>query len=170
MKKKLLICGVIVAIVVIVIITIITSNKGIELTMENYSKYLNITISCFNDGDRMQSKEWGQINSTLKKSKSISWSFYPQMSLNVHVNGVSSNFNYENIEIIVQFTGEYYIYRLNTENPQIEFVNQNVIVDNCNISGEGNNNFIYDIPNNGYSQDTIQGKVISVSGTVKPIK
>lgn len=169
LNLKIIIPIVVVAIIVVIMIALkLTSNKEIELTMDNYSDYLDITINSTGYGTRLEAKDWGQIMAIVNKSNSVKWSFYPKIYMGVEVKGVSNNFNYENVIVSVEFEGSYYAFRFNQESKQ-EYIKEIVRVDNCNIAGTGENSITYQIPNNGYTQDFVKGRVIGISGKVIPV-
>lgn len=160
MKKNLkIIIPVIMAIVILAIVGIIalTGNKKIKLTMENYSNYLNVKITSAGIGTPL-------INRYESKYMGIG-TFYPERQLQVKVEGISNNFNYENIVIEVKFDSDYNVFNPNEEMRK-EHITETVIVDNCNIAGNGS--AYKDFKINGYtlSSSFIKGEVVSVAGTI----
>ena len=161
--KKLnlkIIIPVIVAIVIIAVIGIVllNRNKSIVLNMENYTSYLNIKATVLGN-----------------TSEDFTGNFYKKSSLFVKCSGTSSNFNYNNIVIQVEFTGTITSYNGTKEN-----IKEIVTLNKCDISGNGEifiplrdvtdkNDYISFKDNSGY-YNSVTGKIINVSGTVTPVK
>lgn len=161
-KLKIIVpVAIVIVILAVVGIIALTGNRKIKLTMENYSNYLNVEITSAGTGTpfihRYESKYMGM------------GTFYPEGQLQVNIEGVSNNFNYENIVVKVKFDSDYSVFDINEEMRK-EHITETVIVDNCNIAGNGRNYKNFKI--NGYTSSTpfIKGEVVSVSGTVTPTK
>ena len=67
--------------------------KKTKLTIENFNKYLKLNIVCQGNGDGVESRD------------SIVW--YPEIKVGFSVTGASSNFNYNDIVVEIEFSGTY---------------------------------------------------------------
>lgn len=181
-KKKLnmkIIIPVIIAIVVIAIVGIIIIknnsnstdsssiyNSSITLDKNNYSNYLDISVKYVPTGN------------AKVRGNSV---YYPEIHGNVNITGASSNFNYENVEVVLQLSGDYLVYYEETlrggYQKQWDCKHQNLektVTITCNVGGSGSNTFTEDLSYGNYvtskSIDNIYYDVVSVTGTVTPVK
>lgn len=173
-KSKLkIIIPIAIVIIIILAVATFTSDKSIELTQENYSDYLEVKADILSVDDRYR---YNGIESDC----------YGTVYLGANVKGLSNNFNYENVEIEVTFTGEVPLYTQDYEKYQslkpvrateTQEVNEKIIVKG-DISGNTKANENNKIPIKAkykhyfYRYNVMSNlKVdIKVKGTLKPIK
>lgn len=162
-EKKKINLKIIIPIILVVIIAIVgivlNKNNTIKLNMENYTKYLNVQATV--------------LGST---SDEYIGNFYKKSSLFVKARGTSNNFNYNDIVIQVEFTGTITRYNGTTED-----IKETVTLNKCDISGNGEifvtlldeatskDNYISFKDNSGY-YNSVKGNIVSITGTVTPIK
>lgn len=127
----------------------------IELTPENYSKYLSIEPFAYGVGDTTY------LGGVVPIQE--------QVCVGVDVQGISQNFNYNDISLEIRVYGNYVQY----DTPDDYYTQDysfNCMVD-CNIIGQGSASEFY-IPapdyNIGCESFTVQYEVLSVIGTVSP--
>lgn len=145
------------------------NNTGeIELTLENYSKYLTIKAnvgepSIFDGGLRL-------MYDVPVEGGTRSF-VYEYFILNLDVKGVSTNFNYNDISITVRFSGTYQTYTL--ANGKWNFGNKldTELTTDCNIAGIGSISTEF-YPEDGYvlkERADIEWEVVAISGTITPV-
>ena len=167
MKKKICIVICIIALIIVAGI-IINKVNTIQLTIENYDKYLEIT-------PRIQGLQDIKFSYFAANAD-----YYDNIRLSTHVNGVSDNYEYKDIKVEVEFLGE-----LKRKNGKTEIISKIITIDNCNIVGKGSKTieyydesinsseellFLEEMFSNGNENDDITAKIISVSGTLTPVK
>lgn len=137
-----------------------------ELTLENYTTYLNINKSIFFTGKDWLMKPSGAPNSIRTNSKA---------ECSVGVSGASSNYDYVNVVLTVKVSGTYDTFNASNgivKEEDIPFNEELTIT--CNIAGEGSAKVsIFEGVEEVYQviQDSIECEmeVISISGTVNRI-
>ena len=151
-----------------------TSNKNpneIELTLDNYSKYLKIGAWISNpsstEGVNVQAFNSGN---GIRYDGGNTYYLFKYFYHSVTVKGVSSNFNYNDIVITIRFTGTYKTVTLNTnEWTDGGEVNTEVTIE-CNIAGNGSMRDKLE-GNGGYmhaEMSNIKYEIVAISGTVTP--
>ncbi|MBQ6239551.1 MAG: hypothetical protein IJK56_04205 [Firmicutes bacterium] len=73
---------------------------GIQITLENYSKYLNVNIDTYLS-DGMDLGQWVGIGKTVNDT------VYTSIKSVVTISGKSNNYDYNDITVRVKFTGNY---------------------------------------------------------------
>ena len=151
-----------------------TTNENsdeIALTLDNYSKYLSVT-AFMNNPASTEGLFVGAVNNGMgiPYDGGSTLYVYRHFSSNVTVEGVSTNFNYNDVSLTVRFTGTYKTVDINTRkwNGGNE-INSEVTVE-CNIAGEGS---IWEdfSGNGGYmlrKMADVEWEVVAISGTVTP--
>jgi len=175
-KKFIIIISSIIAVVIIAILfTIvflsINNNKGndnkkedefIELSLDNYKKYIDIEVKNMPYGNKI-------------KPKGLAFYCYDSVATYVKVKGVSSNYNYNDMVITIKSKGtcdgESSAGLSGLSKYDIPF--ENDIEIECDVSGSGEGANVTNMPMGYYTYDkSINGKyeVVSIKGKLKPIK
>lgn len=139
-----------------------TSNNRIELTLDNYSKYLNISTS-MHMGNEIEI--WGVT-------------YHDELMYKVQVKGASSNFNYNDVSIKVKVSGKIRCY-YSLGGEYDTNIQDTFVIDDLNIAGDGsatrtytprdNGSYIYNILFNTNERTKLTIEVVSVEGYVVPI-
>ena len=158
-------------------------NGGTELTVDNYSKYLEIS-SYFIDSDKAD----GIIVSALNYGEGLQTKngyvshVYNIMDIVASVSGLSQNFNYNDIKITCKLTGTYGTYESEPAGTMHELnyiygfsgsgtFSKEIVIE-CDISGNGyTSEEVINLSNRLYtSKEAIDYtlEVVSISGTVTP--
>ena len=157
--------------------------KEIQLTTDNYEKYLSILCDVrtpfgisSSDGALNVSNSNGGYGLPLDKGGSTSY-VYHKLNLEINVAGTSFNFNYNDVEVKCKLIVKCKTYdsggtrRLNemdgfTGSKTIE----KEFTIKCNVSGIGSSHFEYDLSNKYTHNDELEYEfeIISISGNVTP--
>ena len=146
------------------------NNKGIKLTMDNYRQYLDVSPSRYLTG------EYGLFRDVCPeqtKDGHTTWDWYKEIIYSASVNGVSTNYNYNDVVVVFKVSGTYDTFDL--ENGEWVREEDNPIDLTIEVTT--------DIAGNGDDSKTISSgrwihenlvnatiEVVSVSGTVTPVK
>ena len=147
-------------------------SNAVELTLENYQKYLSVT--CSNSlGGQMD------VGTVAGLGKEVGSLVYTTIESALSVEGKSSNFNYEDVEVTVKISG-YYVplnygidssefeeYFLNNMNP-IDFT---LTVD-TDISGNGKDSNVINLDNDCWIEKagvSIDYEIVEIKGKVMPV-
>ena len=172
MKKVL---ALVLALVLVLSLVACGGTKDIALTLENYEKYINISAyftEPFEDCVDIHLITSGQ-KGIYTGDNSYSWMLYKGFDGGVYASAISQNFNYNDIKIEGTIKGSYDAYTMDipvVKDKTIDF-EQKFSFD-CNIAGEGGQEFRIDIPNGyGSLQDFIKYdiEISSISGSVSPV-
>lgn len=151
-----------------------TSNPDeIKLTLENYSKYLDIT-GRMNDPSFTEGTYVGSLNGGygIAYEGGSTFYLYKYFNCSTHVEGVSQNYNYNDVKITVRYKGEYQTVDTHTnEWTGGNEVSKEVTIE-CNIAGEGSFQDKFE-GNGGYmlrDMADIEWEVVEISGTLTPAK
>lgn len=135
-------------------------NKGVELTLENYSTYLNLDIGSFAPADV---EMWNFPGAPGCREKYLGF---------VNCKGASTNYDYNNIQITVRFFGTGDIF-VNSEKESYEF--DETVTITCDISGKGSKSvdlFAGKCATRMINGDSVNctWEILSISGTVTRVK
>lgn len=150
---------------------IIEKDNSIQLNLENYSTYLDVKAG---------------IESTGKQHKIFSDDYsYDSVRCLLQVEGVSTNFNYNNVIVKVKIAGTYRGYKIVGDGEIERFGSYEVFYEHdtiedvdflheietrCNISGDGSSDESVVLEYDTRKQDMdVAYEVVSVSGSVEPI-
>nr|MCR5652411.1 hypothetical protein [Ruminococcus sp.] len=150
-----------------------SKSNAIELTMDNYSKYLDITggISCNEDSDN--ELYVGSLNRGYGIETPSGSTLYVYDTINYHasVEGLSQNFNYNDIKVTVKLTGSCKTFKLGA--PSKSFYGsqsfENDIEIECDITGNGSFNKDEKLSDGAYTASEVlksNFEIVSISGTV----
>lgn len=65
-----------------------TESSGIPLNIDNYSNYLDVAVRCYPGGEK-------------------NGIFYSRIESSAEISGVSTNFNYKDVELVIEVYGTY---------------------------------------------------------------
>ncbi|MBR3975686.1 MAG: hypothetical protein IKJ88_07490 [Clostridia bacterium] len=137
--------------------------KSKELTVDNYSDYLNISVIPLFTGKDWLIKPTGSPNSISCNS---------QAECSFNIKSASPNYDYENVVITIRVTATYNTYRSFDKTPNVAFADEITIT--CDIGGNGTGKLVifegiektYQIEENSLDYDwevvAVQGTAISV--------
>lgn len=159
--KKLWIYIVLVVILIFVPGCGTPEDKSIELTLDNYETYLDV------DG-KYKLTDRDTIGGLLSPEKAG----YKTIAADFTVKGVSGNFNYNDVEVVIELKGRYTDHHVGSQRTE-EYSNQVTVV--CNIAGDGSaaiedsigtivNVITEDEAGCGFYMD-----VVKISGSVTPL-
>ena len=147
-------------------------DDGIELTIDNYEKYLDVDCSLYlSDGI-----DYGEAMGTDRR---IGRAVYKSIGADLEVNGKSTNYDYNDIVVKVEIAGDYYSY---SEDEMTTFIQTGEPTESqtCSFSlsaetdivGHGYDSYTFIIPNNKWvlNGGTIGYEITEVSGTLTPVK
>ena len=152
-----------------------TSDKNpneIELTLDNYSKYLSVTSVVTDAVDLSGQLYVRNLNNGngIRYDGGYTFYLYKYFDRYTRVSGVSTNFNYNDVVVTVRYTGSYKTVNTTTNVwTDGDPINIDVTVE-CNITGQGSNHGKIQ-GNGGYmlkKMSNIKYEVIAISGTVTP--
>ena len=138
--------------------------KSKELTVDNYSDYLNISVKPLFTGKDWLIKPTGSPNSISCNSQAES---------SIDIKSASSNYDYENVVITIRVTATYNTYEKFEKTPNVAFADE--IALSCDIGGNGTGNLVvfkgiektYQIEENSLEYNwevvAVQGTAIRVS-------
>ena len=139
-----------------------TKSNEIELTLDNYKQYLDV-----------KRVEIDDISKNVQVGQYTAYKCY-QLGGVINIAGSTTNFNYNNVKVIVRFSGTYGTGKLETLSPKADegsITNFNEVVElTLNISGNGFINSPLITAPNGKALVEINGsgEIIGISGTVSP--
>lgn len=143
----------------------------IALTLDNYSKYLSVK-AYMSDPASMDGLFVGAVNNGqgINYDGGSSLYVFNHFTSSVQVEGVSTNFNYNDISVTVRFTGTYKTVDINTNKWSSGNEIDSEITVECNIAGEGS---VWEkfSGNGGYmlrKMAEVEWEVVAISGTVTP--
>lgn len=143
------------------------NSDEVKLTLENYSKYLSIKAKVgnpdiFDGGVKL-------MHDVPIEGGARSF-VYTYFNITLGVEGVSTNFNYNDLSITVRFSGTYKTY----DDAAREWDSGNKLdaelTAKCNIAGEGSASTKF-YPDGGYvlqEKANVGWEVVAISGTVTP--
>lgn len=131
-------------------------SNGIELTLENYEDYLNVTTQVTHTGQGY-------------KLTGLADPYYKQIASTLNVEGVSSNYNYEDVEVEAIITVVYTPIR-SSGNFGREVTFDETLKAECNVAGDGSETIITDTQYVRNIFATYSCEITSVSGVVVPVK
>lgn len=129
--------------------------KSISLTLDNYTDYLEVSGSYNMGGSPRKDKQHGTL--------------YPEIETNIDVEGVSSNYIYNDVEIVVKISGTYTEFPNPTEyyrGTETDFEKNFTI--KCNKAGNGSEHSSTKVSDyTGKIYTDLSFDIISVSGSIK---
>lgn len=157
-----------------------TDDDSIKLTVDNFEKYIKlVNQQCYGQGKYECIDDFG-------KKATLNW--HDKIHASVELEGISSNFNYNDIKIVYKVTGSYrrfakkpyeLIKSLDVGRGQIQYTDTTMVTESfeievvvdTDICGNGTESMDYQIPG-GYRTDSSEisykFEVIGISGTVTP--
>lgn len=128
--------------------------NSISLTLDNYADYLDVSGSYTMGGSPHKDKQHGTL--------------YPEIITNIDVEGVSSNYIYNNVEVLAKISGTY------TEFPSPSEYYRGTETDfdktfsiKCNKAGNGSDNSSTKVSDyTGKIYTDLSFDIISVSGSI----
>ncbi len=142
------------------------SDGSIELTLDNYSKYLKLDMTCFGSG-----KAYSLSDGASYAGMPL---YYSTISAHIKCSALSSNFNYNDIKITVHVSGTYTAYEFTSskEKDTIKDGYDKEFVIDLDIAGNYDKKSIVAEMPDGYVTPSQQiGNsiaVVAISGTVTP--
>ena len=152
------------------------ANNDIELTMDNYKKYLDISnISIQNSGEYYQVKYFDDDDVYYIDG-------YDEIRFEASVEGASPNFIYNDVYVTVRFSGKYDAFDF------VVFDASDIIFDEAfdfditveaNVAGNGSDLYIIDIGGWGSTGGSffsnrdffeVSAEVVNITGSVTPVK
>ena len=133
-------------------------DNAIELTMENYEDYLTVNVTTGTTGDGY-------------KVHGISDPFYKEIQNNITVEGVSDNYNYEDVKVEAEITVKYTPYSWSGLD-QDDVLFTETLSTTCNVAGDGSDSTLTNVQD-GYTTNLFMAydyEVTKVSGSVVPAK
>lgn len=154
--------------------------NAIELTLDNYNKYLQV----YGRADCNSFSTQDALNvSAVNGGKGIetnngSWTYYVYKSLilSASVNGLSQNFNYNDIVVTGKLTVKYRAYNGNKDEngyeafTDVETFEKEIVLE-CDIAGNASFQEDYKLPDGTYTENSVciyEFVVTGISGTVTP--
>ncbi len=142
------------------------NDNSIELSLDNYQKYFDVSNWCSVDRD-----SYTYVTKTHYGSDhNIIGTLYKKANLRVEVNAVSANFNYDDVVFVVKVTGKAECY--SGDNPlksegNKEFEIQCEVI--CNVAGNGKETQSYTFTGGyAYKLHNLKYEIVSVEGTIRP--
>lgn len=133
------------------------TNNSIELTLDNYSDYLKIYVSHDVSGDAI-------------KIEGFSSPFYDQVITYAVAEGVSSNFNYEDVEIVLEPTVEYSSSSRYHALKGTESFTETITL-NCDVAGNASETVSTSLKGYTYASSIeSHTTIVSISGKVTPVR
>ena len=143
--------------------------ERIELNLSNYETYIEVAPYSTDSFANSQTVAFWSYNSTQKEK------MYDSITFGVEIKGVSQNFNYYDVEIVGEFSGETYTFPVlfieGHDEVQTEECYASVTA-KANIAGNGEGKSEFYSEKYQYSKsDYFSGSfnVVSVSGYVVPV-
>lgn len=134
-----------------------TSRDTIELTLENVETYLNIRAAVYCSG-------------LSKQCSGTSFKMYDTINCKVAISGASSNFIYNNVEVIIRVAGTYSTFSDSALRGNMKSFDETIGI-KCNVGGDGDGSTSFKADRiHGYTYDNnIKAgyEIISVSGSVE---
>ena len=166
MKKRVL--GCIMIAVMIVTMCSCGNNNEIELTLDNYSDYLDVSVSWYGTGEKYFLNNGLKITSNYEALVMVD-----SVGMSVEVSGVSTNFNYNDVTITLKIKGNYNCYDfLNIDGPEYTYDYESILTVDTNISGSGSNSDFIELSDHLVTHDYLisgEYEIIEISGTVTPV-
>ncbi|MBR2937742.1 MAG: hypothetical protein IKB80_04535 [Oscillospiraceae bacterium] len=140
-----------------------STSAEIELTLDNYQKYLQVDVSCSASGEGVR---------FMNPIPGYTGPWYPEILSIVSTKGVSTNFNYNDVVVVIEISGTYDDYHayenaLNSKDNPFEMT----ITVETDIAGNGKNTDIFKLAYKLVTRNALINstwKVVSISGTVTP--
>ncbi len=150
-------------------------SKDIELTLDNYEQYLNVSGSTGTTWDFTSGHAYNvQHRDGLKRTDGgTSFYIYRQILPTFTVEGVSTNYNYNDIQITIRIYGDYTIYDAREVTvADTCSVDKEIVIDKINVAGEGRYDEVIELPEETGTIDdyvNLNWEVVGISGTVTPV-
>lgn len=169
MKKNLLL--VVLFMFFLIGITGCGNDNSIKLTKDNYEKYLNVKVGCYtNDFESAYRIKGVKLTDTYTATM-----LYSSITGNLTVQGASTNFNYNDVKVVIRIFGTYKAF--DKEGDYKDTVTKNfemTLESTPNISG--NDKTIiehFDLDNNLLTHEYLLDydyEIVEITGSVTPAK
>lgn len=146
---------------------------GTQITLDNYSNYLNVSVETKLDGGM-------DFGTYMGNGTKIGTYVYDKINCAVNVSGKSKNYDYNDVAVTVHFSGNYIpLYGL--EDFDEEYLKNHMtdidfdLTSNTDIVGDGNAVNVIEVPKGYYLFNSsscveVQYEIVDVSGFMTPVK
>lgn len=146
---------------------------GTQITLENYTNYLNVSVDTKLDGGM-------DFGTYMGNGTTIGTYVYDKINCAVNVSGKSKNYDYNNVAVTVHFSGSYIpLYGLYESDE--EYIKNHLtdidfdLIANADIVGDGYAENIIEVPDGYYLFNSsacveVQYEIVDVSGVMTSVK